>query len=252
MSLLRVALVMIEVTGLNKTFLLGDQSVRALNNIDLTIEAGEYLSVMGPSGSGKSTLLNMLGLLDRPDSGSYRLNAIETTQLQEPGRAQLRNEMIGFVFQAYHLVSRLTARENVELPMMLSGIAAAERRRQAEAVMERLGIADRAHHLPRQLSGGQRQRVALARAIIRKPTLLLADEPTGNLDSQSGAEVINLIEELNRTGITLLVVTHDSDLGERADRQLRMIDGSIVEDKRKTSSLDDDLAATQDSVHEAG
>lgn len=225
---------MIELSSLNKTFLLGDEPVHALNDVDLSIGPGEYVSVMGPSGSGKSTLLNMLGLLDRPDSGSYRLEGIETTDLPESRRAQLRNEMIGFVFQAYHLVARLTARENIELPMMLSGVAAAERRRQAEGVMQRLGIADRANHLPKQLSGGQRQRVALARAIIRKPELLLADEPTGNLDSQSGAEVVDLIEELNRSGITLLVVTHDTQLGRRAHRQLRMVDGRIVEDKRKS------------------
>lgn len=225
---------MIELSSLNKTFLLGDEPVHALNDVDLSIGPGEYVSVMGPSGSGKSTLLNMLGLLDRPDSGSYRLEGIETTDLPEARRAQLRNEMIGFVFQAYHLVARLTARENIELPMMLSGVAAAERRRQAEGVMQRLGIADRANHLPKQLSGGQRQRVALARAIIRKPELLLADEPTGNLDSQSGAEVVDLIEELNRSGITLLVVTHDTQLGRRAHRQLRMVDGRIVEDKRKS------------------
>lgn len=230
---------MIELRGINKTFLLGDQPVHALNGVDLDIGAGEYISVMGPSGSGKSTLLNMLGLLDRPDSGSYCLGQIETTDLLEPKRAQLRNELIGFVFQAYHLVARLTARENIELPMMLSGVAPAERRRQAEIVMKRLGIADRAHHLPKQLSGGQRQRVALARAIIRKPRLLLADEPTGNLDSQSGAEVINLIEELNRSGITLLVVTHDQELGGRAARQLRMVDGRIVEDKRLSKSDSD-------------
>ncbi|MBR9909602.1 MAG: ABC transporter ATP-binding protein [Gammaproteobacteria bacterium] len=222
---------MIELVELNKTFMLGEQSVHALDQINLRIDAGEYLSVMGPSGSGKSTLLNMLGLLDRPDSGRYLLNGLETTALDETERARKRSEMIGFVFQAYHLVARLSARENIELPLMLSGVPGAERRRRSKQVMERLGIADRGHHLPRQLSGGQRQRVALARAIIRHPLLLLADEPTGNLDSQSGAEVVTLIEELNRDGITLLVVTHDLALGQRAARQLKMVDGRIVEDR---------------------
>jgi putative ABC transport system ATP-binding protein len=173
---------------------------------------------MGPSGSGKSTLLNILGLLDRPDQGSYRLAGRETTTMQESQRAQLRSEAIGFVFQAYHLVPRLNARENIELPLMLAGMARRERRKLADATMERLQIADRASHLPRQLSGGQRQRVAIARAIVRKPSLLLADEPTGNLDSRSGREVIGLLEELNREGITLCLVTHDADLGARADR----------------------------------
>jgi putative ABC transport system ATP-binding protein len=221
---------MIELTGLGKTFLLGEQAVHALDHIDLQVGAGEYLSVMGPSGSGKSTLLNMLGLLDRPDIGSYRLNGIETSAMSESARAQLRSASIGFVFQAYHLIARLNARDNIELPLLLAGVAPAERRRRAAAVMERLGIGARALHLPRQLSGGQRQRVALARAIMRQPALLLADEPTGNLDSQSGAEVVALLEELNRDGITLLVVTHDPTLGRRARRQLQMVDGRISAD----------------------
>lgn len=222
---------MIELSGIHKTFWLGDQAVHALNDVNLRVTQGEYLSVMGPSGSGKSTLLNMLGLLDRPDSGHYRLDGRETTALGEAALAALRSETIGFVFQAYHLIPRLTARENIELPMMLVGVPPAERGRLAERAMVRLGIADRGHHLPKQLSGGQRQRVALARAIVRRPKLLLADEPTGNLDSRSGAEVIELIEELNAEGITVLVVTHDSDLGARARRRIRMMDGCIVEDR---------------------
>ena len=225
---------MIEVTAVQKTFLLGDQPVHALVDINLTVEQGEYLSVMGPSGSGKSTLLNMLGLLDRPDAGEYRLQGHATRTLPETARADLRSQYIGFVFQAYHLVPRLTSRENIELPMMLAGVDRPQRRKLAEAAMERLGISQRADHLPNQLSGGQRQRVALARAIVRKPALILADEPTGNLDSHSGAEVINLLEELNAEGITLLIVTHDSALGDRAHRQLRMVDGAIVTDRRST------------------
>lgn len=221
---------MIELQGICRTFTLGEHKVRALDQVDLSVAAGEYLSVMGPSGSGKSTLLNIIGLLDLPDAGSFQLSGQETTSLSEEQRAMMRSEHIGFVFQAYHLIPRLNAQENIELPMMLAGMPAYERRKLAIQAMERLGIADRAHHLPKQLSGGQRQRVALARAIVRRPSILLADEPTGNLDSHSGAEVVELIEELNRDGITLFVVTHDANLGARAPRRIRMVDGAIDED----------------------
>ena len=207
---------------------MGDQSVVALDHIDLTLAPGDYLSVMGPSGSGKSTLLNILGLLDRPDSGSYRLAERETADMREVERAQMRSDYIGFVFQAYHLVPRLSARENIELPLMLAGMPPRERRALVDAAMERLQLADRAGHLPKQLSGGQRQRVAIARAIVRKPALLLADEPTGNLDTHSGGEVIRLLEELNEDGITLCLVTHDAALGARARRRITMVDGSIA------------------------
>ncbi len=221
---------MINLQGICKTFYLGEQAVHALDHIDLDVQQGEYLSVMGPSGSGKSTLLNMLGLLDRPDSGSYQLANIETAQLPEVERAELRSQYIGFVFQAYHLIPRLNARENIEMPMMLAGVKAVERRRLADEVLERLAISHRAEHLPKQLSGGERQRVAIARAIVRKPTILLADEPTGNLDSRSGEEVMLMLEQLNREGITLFMVTHDTKLGARAHRHLVMVDGKIVED----------------------
>jgi putative ABC transport system ATP-binding protein len=221
---------MIRLDALCKTYQLGDQPVKALDQVDLEIEAGEYLSVMGPSGSGKSTLLNIIGLLDTPDSGRYDLAGREMTALEEEARAAERNRRIGFVFQAYHLIERLSARENIELPLVLAGMAPAERRPLVDEVIERLGLGDRAGHLPRQLSGGQRQRVAIARAVIRKPSLLLADEPTGNLDSHSGAEVIALLEELNGQGITLLVVTHDPAIGQRAARRLRMADGRITDD----------------------
>ncbi len=224
----------IELTGVIKSFVLGDQTVQALAGIDLGIETGEYVSVMGPSGSGKSTLLNMLGLLDRPEQGSYRLTGVETTVLSEERRAQLRRERIGFVFQSFHLIPRLTAQENIELPMLLEGVAPKERHRLAQEVMARLSLSDRAHHLSNQLSGGQRQRVAIARAIVMRPSLLLADEPTGNLDSRSGGEVIQLLEELNASGITLVVVTHDSSLGGRARRQVRMVDGHIASDQSVT------------------
>jgi len=222
---------MIELSGINKTFILGDSEVHALQDINLRIEQGEYLSVMGPSGSGKSTLLNMLGLLDRPDSGRYLLGGVDTRSLDENERARLRREQIGFVFQSYHLIARLTARENVELPLMLSGIAPAQRRETVEPILEKLGIARRAHHLPNQLSGGERQRVAIGRSIVLQPSILLADEPTGNLDSRSGAEVTDILESLNREGITLLIVTHDNAMGNRARRRIRMVDGAVASDQ---------------------
>lgn len=221
---------MIEISGLHRTFQVGDQEVHALNDINLTMSPGEYLSVMGPSGSGKSTLLNMLGLLDRPDRGQYLFNGIDTVPLREEQRARIRRESIGFVFQVFHLIERLTAFENIELPMVLAGIDRKQRASAVKETMETLGILDRAEHLPHQLSGGQRQRVAIGRAIVMKPSLLLADEPTGNLDSRSGAEVVDVLESLNEQGITLLVVTHDIDVGKRAHRHIRMVDGKVAED----------------------
>ena len=222
---------MIDVSGINKTFILGDSKVHALDNISLHIEQGEYLSVMGPSGSGKSTLMNMLGLLDRPNTGRYLLNGVDTGALDENERARLRREQIGFVFQSYHLIPRLSARENVEMPLMLAGVPLKQRHADVELILEKLGIARRAHHLPNQLSGGERQRVAIGRSIVMKPAIILADEPTGNLDSRSGSEVTEILENLNREGITLLIVTHDNTMGERAIRRIRMADGAIVSDQ---------------------
>ena len=221
---------MIEVSGVSKTFYLGESAVHALDRIDLRIEQGDYLSVMGPSGSGKSTLLNMLGLLDRPDEGSYLLNGVDTMTLNDNERARLRREEIGFVFQSYHLIPRLTARENIELPLMLSGVNAKKRTAEVAVILEKLGMAKRADHLPNQLSGGERQRVAIGRSIVMKPSILLADEPTGNLDTHSGNEVTAILESLNGEGITLLVVTHDSAMGRRARRRIRMVDGAISSD----------------------
>ena len=221
---------MIEVSAVNKTFYLGDSAVHALDEVSLRIEQGDYLSVMGPSGSGKSTLLNMLGLLDRPDSGSYLLNDVDTMSLGENERARLRREQIGFVFQSYHLIPRLTARENIELPLVLNGVAAKQRHAEVDPILDKLGIAARAHHLPNQLSGGERQRVAIGRSIVMKPSILLADEPTGNLDTRAGREVTKILEDLNRGGITLLVVTHDSAMGDRARRHIRMVDGALASD----------------------
>jgi len=222
---------MIDVSGINKTFILGESKVHALDNINLRIEQGEYLSVMGPSGSGKSTLMNMLGLLDRPDTGRYLLNGVDTGSLDENERARLRREQIGFVFQSYHLIPRLSARENIEMPLMLAGVPAKQRHADVQVILEKLGIAPRAHHLPNQLSGGERQRVAIGRSIVMKPAIILADEPTGNLDSRSGGEVTEILENLNREGITLLVVTHDNTMGERATRRIRMADGAITGDQ---------------------
>ena len=223
---------MIHLRNIYRQFALGDETVRALDGIDLDIDAGEYVSVMGPSGSGKSTLLNVVGLLDTPDSGSYMLDNIETVGLPEESRGQLRREKIGFVFQAYHLIPRLTARENIALPMVLAGMPPAERRVRTDETLKRLNLWSRADHLPQQLSGGQRQRVAIGRAVVMKPEIILADEPTGNLDSRSGRDVMELLEELNASGITLMMVTHDTVLGARAHRHIVFGDGRVVSDGR--------------------
>ncbi len=224
---------MIRLREVTRCFVLGDQRVMGLDAVSLEVAAGEYLAVMGPSGSGKSTLLNILGLLDGPDSGEYWLNGEATAALDENRRAELRSRHIGFVFQSYHLIPRLTALENIELPMVLAGLDPAERRRRSDRLVERLNLGDRVRHRPAELSGGQRQRVAIARAMVMQPSLLLADEPTGNLDSHSGAEVVALLEELNGEGLTLLVVTHDASIGGRARRRLGMLDGRIIDDIRQ-------------------
>ncbi|RJQ68531.1 MAG: ABC transporter ATP-binding protein [Desulfobacteraceae bacterium] len=221
---------MIRLEHIDRTFQVGDEPVYALRQIDLSVAAGEYLSIMGPSGSGKSTLLNILGLLDRPDKGTYRLENRDTTDLNDRQQAGLRRHKIGFIFQFFHLIPRLTAFENVELPLTLAGLEPAERKQRVGAALERLGLAERARHRPDQLSGGQRQRVAIARATIMKPALVLADEPTGNLDRASGQEVIETIEDLNRQGMTVVMVTHDPELGRRTRRQVLMMDGRIVRD----------------------
>lgn len=213
-----------------RSFQVGDETVHALDHVSLDIQAGDYISVMGPSGSGKSTLLNMLGLLDQTNSGSYRFAGQELTTLPEEARAKVRREKIGFIFQSFHLIPRLTAAENVELPLMLMGMPASERRVKVTAALASLGLTPRADHRPAQLSGGQQQRVAIARATILHAPLLLADEPTGNLDSHSSAEVIHILEDLNAQGITLVVVTHDTAMGERARRRIRMVDGKVAGD----------------------
>jgi putative ABC transport system ATP-binding protein len=224
---------MIELGQIERVFPVGDQEVHALRQVDLRIEGGEYLSIMGPSGSGKSTLLNIIGLLDRADSGSYRLDGDDVTALDDDTQARVRRERIGFVFQFFHLVPRLSAAENVDLPMALAGLDPDQRRLRVAALLGEYGLTDRAHHRPDQLSGGQRQRVAIARATVMGPSILLADEPTGNLDRTSGREVMEILERLNAAGATLLVVTHDPEVGKRAARTVRMVDGRIDQDQRR-------------------
>lgn len=221
---------MIRLRGLTRCFQAGGQKVMGLDALQLDIHSGDYLAVMGPSGSGKSTLLNILGLLDAPDAGEYWLDGEPTAALSEARRAELRSRMIGFVFQSYHLIPRLTAQENIELPMLLAGIEPNLRRQRSGELVERLGLGNRLKHRPGELSGGQRQRVAIARAMVMQPALLLADEPTGNLDSRAGGEVFTLLEELNAEGLTLIVVTHDAQHAARAHRQLRLRDGCIVDE----------------------
>ena len=223
---------LIALAGVERVFQLGDSEVHALHQLDLQIDAGEYVAVMGPSGSGKSTLLNLLGLLDHPNAGTYRLEGRDVTTLSPEEQARVRSERIGFVFQSFHLVPRLTAAENIALPMVLAGIAPAERRKRVDQALNDYGLTNRARHRPNELSGGQRQRVAIARATIMQPAVILADEPTGNLDRATGEEVMRLLEELNRNGVTLIVVTHDTALGARAGRQLRMEDGELRHDSR--------------------
>jgi putative ABC transport system ATP-binding protein len=224
---------MIELQNVCRTFTVGDQQVAALRDINLRLDAAEYISIMGPSGSGKSTMLNMLGLLDRPTSGTYLLDGGNVTDLNDEQQARVRREKVGFVFQSFHLVPRLTAAQNVELPMILAGIPVEERKARVQVLMKNYGLSDRADHKPDQLSGGQRQRVAIARATVMNPTVLLADEPTGNLDRTTGWEVLKLLEGLQERGITLVVVTHDTEIGARAQRQIHMLDGRIVSDERQ-------------------
>ncbi len=228
---------LIELSGIERVFHLGDSDVHALAGLDLAIEAGDYVAVMGPSGSGKSTLLNLLGLLDRPNSGTYRLEGRDVTTLSASEQARVRSERIGFVFQSFHLVPRLTAAENIALPMMLAGLPPRERDARVAAALRDFGLEHRADHRPDQLSGGQRQRVAIARATIMRPAMLLADEPTGNLDRHTGDEVIHLLEVLNASGVTLIVVTHDPGLGGRARRQLVMEDGHLHHDSSRSANL---------------
>ena len=221
---------MMELSGICREYVVGAETVHALDRVDVTIKAGEYVSIMGPSGSGKSTLLNVLGLLDRPTSGTYRLQGQDVSSLDDNALAAARQRHIGFVFQFFHLIPRLTALENVELPLVLTGAAPRPRRERAAAILKSVGLEKRLDHRPDQLSGGERQRVAIGRAIVMQPSYLLADEPTGNLDTRSGNEILQILEQLNRGGIALLIVTHDPAVGDRAHRHLKLRDGKIVAD----------------------
>jgi putative ABC transport system ATP-binding protein len=223
----------IRLDNVSRVFQVGGEDVHALDRVNLVVETGEYLSIMGPSGSGKSTLLNILGLLDRPDEGTYRIDDQDTTGLADDRQAAIRRHRIGFIFQFFHLVPRLTAADNVGLPLVLAGIPPRERRERVNRALERFGISGRARHRPDQLSGGQRQRVAIARAVIMNPAVILADEPTGNLDRASGEEIIRAIESLGDEGMTVLIVTHDPQIGKRAHRSIRMVDGRIVDDRER-------------------
>ena len=218
---------MIQLENVNKYYPSGAGMLHVLKDIQLSIRQGDYLSIMGPSGSGKSTLLNMLGLLDTIDEGEYTLEGNPTSQLNEEQRASLRAKYIGFIFQSFQLIDRLTAFENIALPMVLAEVPPKDRNERVNELLARVGLSERAHHKPGQLSGGQLQRVAIARALVMKPTIILADEPTGNLDQQSGNDIVTLLEDLNAQGITLVVVTHDQALGARANRKITMVDGEL-------------------------
>ena len=219
---------MIQLKNLSREFQVGNQVVHALDAIDLSISQGDYVSIMGVSGCGKTTLLNILGLLDTPSSGDYILSGINTSEMNDDEMANIRSTKIGFIFQSFHLIPRLTAAENVEIPMILAGHSQKMRAEKVAKALARVNLTDRSDHRPEQLSGGERQRVAIARSIVMEPEVLLADEPTGNLDSTSGAEIVELIEELNQGGLTLILVTHDKEIGKRSNRVIRLLDGKMI------------------------
>ncbi|MCS6915340.1 MAG: ABC transporter ATP-binding protein [Myxococcota bacterium] len=221
---------MVSLRGVHRTFQMGEEEVHALRGVDLQVNPGEYLAIVGPSGSGKTTLMNIIGCLDTPTAGSYDLDGTPVADLDDDALAEIRNRKIGFVFQNFNLLPRATALENVALPLLYSGVSRRARREAAEEALRRVDLLSRRNHRPEQLSGGQRQRVAIARALVNRPSLLLADEPTGNLDQRTGAEIIHLFERLNQDGVTVLLVTHDHALAERTRRQVEIIDGQIARD----------------------
>jgi len=221
---------MISISELRKIYLMGSIEVRALDGVDLEVAAGDYLAIMGPSGSGKSTLMNLIGCLDTPTSGEYVLNGQPVSGLDDTELAHIRNREIGFVFQTFNLLNRATALANVELPLIYARMPAAKRRKQALEALERVGLGDRVKHQPNELSGGQRQRVAVARALVNRPSILLADEPTGNLDSKTSEEIMVLFDELNAAGNTIVLVTHELDIAAYARRTIRLLDGRVVSD----------------------
>jgi putative ABC transport system ATP-binding protein len=225
--------VLIEIRDLVKVYQMGDATVRALDGVNVDLDRGEYVAIMGPSGSGKSTLMNLIGCLDTPTSGSYHLNGQNVAELNDDELARIRNKEVGFVFQTFNLLSRTSALENVEVPLVYAGVSRQERHRKAKEMLAAVGLGDRMHHQPNELSGGQRQRVAVARALINGPSILLADEPTGNLDSKTGAEIMELFGKLNQAGNTIVLVTHEEDIAAHARRVVRLRDGKVLEDKRR-------------------
>jgi putative ABC transport system ATP-binding protein len=223
---------MIELEAVSKIYRTGPIKVRALNLVDLTIDEGDLVAIMGPSGSGKSTMMNILGCLDVPTSGSYRLGGVDVSRLRENRLAEIRNRRIGFVFQSYNLIARTSAARNVELPLVYAGVRGRDRRARARRALERVGLGDRQNHMPNELSGGQQQRVAIARALVSDPAMILADEPTGNLDSASTVEIMRLLVELNDAGRTVVLITHENEVAEFAKRVIELRDGKIVRDVR--------------------
>jgi putative ABC transport system ATP-binding protein len=226
--------VLIDIRDITKVYKMGEENVHALSGVTLGVERGEYVGIMGPSGSGKSTLMNLIGCLDTPTSGSYVLNGREVARMTDDELAAIRNQEIGFVFQTFNLLPRTTALQQVELPLVYSGLSRRERRERAVRSLEAVGLADRMGHHPNEMSGGQRQRVAIARALVNDPSILLADEPTGNLDSQTGAEIMTLFDQLNSRGNTIVLVTHEEDIAAHTSRIVRLLDGKIREDGPNT------------------
>jgi len=242
---------LIEVEHIAKVYRMGDVEVHALRDVSLTISEGESVAVMGPSGSGKSTLMNILGCLDRPTSGTYHLVGEEVSKLDRNALARLRNRTLGFVFQSFNLLSRTSALENVELPLVYAGVSGRERHKRAREALERVGLGERIHHHPNQMSGGQQQRVAIARALVSRPHLMVADEPTGNLDSRTSVEIMSLFQELGRDGITLLLVTHEPDIARYASRVVVMRDGRVQTDRQQPPMVAD-VAAAKAEAEAAG
>lgn len=243
---------LIVMEGIEKTYVVGEEQVRALRHVSLAIDRGEYVAIMGPSGSGKSTLMNLIGCLDTPSAGTYRLNATLVGEMADDDLARIRNREIGFVFQTFNLLPRTNALEQVELPLVYSGVPHRERRERARQALDVVGLSDRAQHNPNELSGGQRQRVAIARALVTNPSLLLADEPTGNLDSQTGEEIMRLFRVLNDKGNTILIVTHEEDIAAHARRIVRIRDGRIFDDRPNDSSRAEAVARAKREALEQG
>ncbi len=228
----------ISINNLDKVYKTGDISVHALKNVNVSIEKEEFVAIMGPSGSGKSTFMNIIGCLDRATSGQYKLDGVDIASLNEKELAKIRNLKIGFVFQSFNLLPKITALQNVELPMIYAGMGVKERKRRASAAMERVGLGERMHHKPNELSGGQRQRVAIARALVNSPAIILADEPTGNLDSAAGEEIMAVFQELNNEGVTIILVTHEPDIAQHTKRVVTFKDGILISDNKVMKPVD--------------